>query len=133
MLTAEISCCSYAVPTFPAPGARIRRTPEIDAAVAEQKRAFKAKFGREIQEGDPLIFDPNADEPQPMPHEDMMQVWDALCNIMIEAGVDPASVYASRKLGRMPTAASMKRMTEDEAEAWRAAVDEYHAMYATVQ
>jgi hypothetical protein len=38
-------------------------TPEVYAALKEQREAFRKKFGRDPGPGDPVIFDPLADKP----------------------------------------------------------------------
>ena len=46
-----------------------RRVPlnkEMIAILDEQRERFKAKFGREPRGEDPILFDENADTPQPM-------------------------------------------------------------------
>ena len=41
-------------------------TPEMAEALSLQREAFIAKFGREPGPDDPLLFDPDADTPQPV-------------------------------------------------------------------
>jgi hypothetical protein len=41
------------------------------------------------------------------------------------AGVDPATIYASRKTGRMVTKQNMKYLTKEEINEWNAAINEY--------
>ena len=39
---------------------------EVTAALDEQKRRFREKFGRDAGPEDPIFFDPDADTPQPI-------------------------------------------------------------------
>jgi hypothetical protein len=45
--------------------------PEMMDALEEQKAAFRAKFGREPGPKDPIFFDPDAEEPRPIPIEQL--------------------------------------------------------------
>lgn len=44
-------------------------TPELKAALDENRQAFIEKFGREPRDDDPVFFDPDADEPVPISAE----------------------------------------------------------------
>ena len=62
---------------------RVQMPPELRALMEEQVTAFREKFGRDPAPEDPLIFDPDADEPQPLPKESVDRVF----ALMEEAGL----------------------------------------------
>jgi hypothetical protein len=52
----------------------IRLPVEAEAAVESARRAFVAKFGREPGPDDPVFFNPDADEPEPMTAEQVAAI-----------------------------------------------------------
>ena len=58
--------------------ARAIEKPQVKRAIADARKEFIAKFGREPLEGEPLIFDPDFDTPTPYTDEKMT-------NMMVEA------------------------------------------------
>jgi hypothetical protein len=50
---------------------RIDLSPEAVEALEEQRRRFVEKFGREPGPHDPVFFNPDADEPEPLSDEQM--------------------------------------------------------------
>jgi hypothetical protein len=92
-----------------------------------QLEAFRAKFGRDMGPDDPFFFDPLADTPQFQAPEQVDQAIGFLAELMGDAGVDPAAIFAFKKTGGLlPTETTHLR--PDEMEEWSAAVDEYHAL-----
>jgi hypothetical protein len=61
-----------------------------------QLEAFRKKFGRDPRKGEPLIFDPDADEPVPYPAKKMEA---ELAEAFRKAGVPPQIIYAFKKTG----------------------------------
>ncbi|HEX7290959.1 MAG TPA: putative toxin-antitoxin system toxin component, PIN family [Conexibacter sp.] len=61
---------------------RVQMAPELRSLLDEQAAAFREKFGREPGPGDPVFFDPDADEPRPMSQETI----DRMTMLMEEAG-----------------------------------------------
>src|SRR5258707_6315672 len=51
--------------------ARAMEKPQVKRAMADARKDFIAKFGREPLEGEPLIFDPDFDTPTPYTDEKM--------------------------------------------------------------
>jgi hypothetical protein len=97
------------------------------AVYRRQLRAFRKKFGREMRPDDPFFFDPAADKPQVRAPEYADEALVLLMELMGEAGVDAAAIYAFRKTrGLFPTPA--RPLTGDETEEWTAAVEEYHSL-----
>jgi hypothetical protein len=70
--------------------------PFIDQMLHEQFTASRKKFGREPQDGDPVFFDPNADNPVPIPDQ---EIDDAFMFLLKDA--PPQIVYAYKKTGRV--------------------------------
>jgi hypothetical protein len=94
-----------------------------------QLSAFRSKFGREMGPDDPFFFDPHADSPRFRPPEDAGVALDCIAEMMTEAGVDAAAVYAFRRTrGLFP--GSGAAFTEDETAEWNAAIDEYYSRRA---
>jgi hypothetical protein len=97
---------------------------EIDI-YRQQTMAFRRKFGRDMGADDPFFFDPEADTPCFRSPAAAGYAVEKLAELMEQAGVAPAHVYAFRKTGGLlpPGAASL---TPPEIEEWEAAVAEYY-------
>ena len=52
---------------------------QLQEALAEQKRAFEEKFGREPTPDDPVFFDPDEDEPTEIGIEKLITVLKEAC------------------------------------------------------
>jgi len=63
----------------------------VRQALIWQQEAFKEKFGREWQEGDPLFVDPDSDVPKPYPEDRMRR---ELLELMQQAETPPEIIYA---------------------------------------
>jgi hypothetical protein len=115
-----------------APEARAKEAIPIDdttaEAIAEQKRLFREKFGREPGPDDPLFFNPESAVPEFLSVESQEETWSALVQAAGESGMDPALVYAINKTGRIVTEQNMKFLTDADLQEWNDAVDEYHQM-----
>jgi hypothetical protein len=96
---------------------------EIDV-YRRQTSAFRRKFGREMGPGDPFFFDPDADTPRFRNANDAGYALARLAELLRQAGLDAAHVYAFQKTGGLlpPGVASL---TAQEVEEWEAAVAEY--------
>ena len=67
-----------------------RRVPlnkEMIAILDEQRERFKAKFGREPRGEDPILFDENADTPQPMALDEIER---EVLEFLAAVNLDPA-------------------------------------------
>ena len=91
-------------------------------ALLEQRAAFRAKFGRDPGPNDPLLFDPDKDEPTPIGEAKL----DAeMLEAMRKSGVPPQIIFAYRKTGRL-LLEGRRDLYPPEAQAeWDAAIDEY--------
>ena len=91
-----------------------------------QTTAFRRKFGRNMRPDDPFFFDAEGDTPHFRSPDDAPYVLEKLAELMQQAGMEAADVYAFRKTGGLmpPGAASL---APQEVEEWEAAVAEYYA------
>jgi hypothetical protein len=107
----------------------VRMTPRVFDAVSEQRSAFVKKFGREPGPGDPLFFDPDADEPTQMsPVKFEAEVLEA----MRKTGTPPEFVYAYRKTGLLGIGDQSAWPPERRRE-WEEAIREYFALETSVK
>lgn len=104
---------------------KVPLTPEMEAALKEQRRAFKKKFGRYPKDGDPIFFDPDADTPQPIKPEKMQA---EMMKAMKIAGTPADIIYAYRKTGLLLTERHSKNYSAEAKAEWQAAIDEYHSL-----
>lgn len=106
--------------------------PELKAALEDQVRSFREKFGREPGPGDPLLFDPESDTPQPISSKEMDEISRRIAQAMGDAGVDPALIYATQKTDRFapPSEAALDAMSPEDKAEWQAAIDEYETIAA---
>jgi hypothetical protein len=106
--------------------------PELKAALQDQLRGFREKFGREPGAGDPVFFDPDADTPQPISSKQMDEISQKINQVMGEVGIDPALIYATQKTGRIapPSEWAYDAMSPEEKAEWHAAIDEYETIAA---
>lgn len=87
-----------------------------------QFAAFEAKFGRPPTGDDPVFFDPNADQPAPIPEDRLTAL---MVSAMTEAGIDPRCVETYRRTGIVATKANLPLMPPGD-------VLDYLAAYAEV-
>ena len=111
----------------------IKITPDMAAVLESRIKAFREKFGREPGPGDPIFFDPDADQPQTRSEAQQNARWESICNKMLAVGCDPAIVYAARKTKRIVTQANRKNLTPAQLAEWNDAVDEYRSMKGPAQ
>jgi hypothetical protein len=90
-------------------------------------KAFRKKFGREPGPGDPIFFDPDADQPRIRSEAQQNSIWESICNKMLTVGCDPAIVYAARKTQRIVSQANRKNLTPAELAEWNDAIEEYQS------
>ena len=100
-------------------------SPETRVLLRQRRDIFREKFGRDPRPMDPLLFDPDADEPRPL---DEHRVKAAMVEAMRHAGFDPAAIYAFQKTDLIATTRNAEDLTGDELEAWQAAVHEYRLL-----
>jgi hypothetical protein len=98
---------------------------ETRALLQQRQDVFRAKFGRDPRPMDPLLFDPDADEPRPL---DEQRVKAAMVEAMGSAGFDPAAIYAFQKTDLIAITQDAGDLEGDDLAAWRAAMYEYHVL-----
>lgn len=106
-----------------------RRVPlnkEMITILDEQKRRFRNKFGRDPRPEDPILFDENADTPQPMALDEIER---EVLEFMAAVNLDPAFIYAYKVTGRLVTEDNLHLLTEEEIQEWGDAVAEYQRLH----
>jgi hypothetical protein len=107
---------------------RLDLSPQAIEIFKRQERAFQEKFGRPMGPGDPIFFDPDADEPQPLPEGTLEREFDeyVIPNALRLFGDDyRAVVFASWVTRRMISEETRHWLTAAEEEEWTSAIDEY--------
>jgi hypothetical protein len=102
------------------------RSPEIADAMQRQHQAFIDKFGREPGPGDPIFFDPDADEPQPI---DLTKLEAITVEAMQAAGMPPELVYAYQQTGVLPMEGAAVPVDDEDLEAFSEAVERYRRLH----
>jgi hypothetical protein len=102
----------------------VNMTPEVHAMLLAQQEAFRKKFGRDPGPGDPVFFDPTADEPTPLTKSDQ-EIENEVLEAMRKAGAPPQILYAYRKTGLIGVKGKMENWPADSRKAWDNAVNEY--------
>jgi hypothetical protein len=102
-----------------------QRLPLDAALLKEQFEAFRKKFGRDPKADDPIFFDPESDQPRPMPDSVMAEAFSELEAALNEIGAPPAVIYAVRKTNRLVTEENKRYLSAPEQEEWDAAISEY--------
>src|ERR1700730_17734193 len=74
----------------------LKMPPEAEEAINAQREAFRRKFGRDWGPGDPVFFDPDADQPTPM---SSVRLEAEILEAMRKAGTPPEIIYAYKKTG----------------------------------
>jgi hypothetical protein len=109
------------------PAGAVQMTPEMQAALLQQRDAFRKEFGRDPGPGDPVFFDPDADEPKPLSEGASNgeggdpEVLEA----MRKAGVAPEFLYAYRKTGLIGVEGKVDAWPPDRRKEWEDAVKEF--------
>ncbi|HEV2375054.1 MAG TPA: hypothetical protein VGS19_23205 [Streptosporangiaceae bacterium] len=104
----------------------LRLDQDQKAMLEAQFRRFEEKFGRPPGLSDPVFFDPNADQPQPM---SLPAVETATVGMLESAGVCPAWVYAYQHTdGLLPRPDGTFATQADQAE-WDETVARYLSLH----
>jgi hypothetical protein len=110
-------------------GTTLRLGAGTTALLQGQVRRFEEKFGRPPGPDDPLFFDPDADEPRPVP---VLHVEQTTVDMLTAAGTSPAWIYAYRNTGGLlPRPDGTFRTDRDRAE-WNQAVDRYTHLHPDI-
>lgn len=88
----------------------------------------RARTARRTRSGDPLFFDPDADEPRPWGSAKVAAAEAAFVEAARKAGLDQALIYAFRKTGRIVSEENAGHLSAEALEEWQAAVQEYRAL-----
>jgi hypothetical protein len=100
----------------------MRLGPDAGVLFQAQTRAFEEKFGRPPGPDDPIFFDPDADEPRPMPAAGMES---ATTTMLTAAGICGAWVYACQHTDGLLPRPDGSFNTEADAREWQGNVDRY--------
>jgi hypothetical protein len=102
---------------------KVLRLDRGDTAVLQaQVRRFEAKFGRPPGPEDPLFFDPDADQPQPV---SLAGIEQATVGMLEAAGICPAWIYAHQHTGGLLPRPDGTFVTDADHAEWTEAVDRY--------
>lgn len=96
--------------------------PVLVAALEDARQRFVQKFGREPGPGDPIVFDEDADTPQPA---DPKKLELEMLAAMLAAGTPAHLIFAFRKTGLIVTKGSYRRLSRRNKRAWDAAMAEW--------
>ena len=100
----------------------IRVDPDQAAVLEAQVRRFEEKFGRPPGPDDPLFFDPDADEPQPV---SLTGLETETVGMLEAAGISPAWIYAYQHTdGLLPRPDGSFASARDQAE-WDEVISRY--------
>ena len=100
----------------------IALSPEALEAIKRQLEAFRRKFGRDPNDNDPILFDPDADEPVPLSDEKYERM---VIEAMAEVGISQAMIFAFKRTGRIVTDTNKHLLTPEELQEWNDAIEEY--------
>lgn len=100
-------------------------SPETRVLLKQCQDVFREKFGRNPHPMDPLLFDPDAEEPRPLAED---RVKGAMVEAMRRAGFAPAAIYAFQKTDLVSTTRNAEDLSGEDLEEWRSAIQEYHLL-----
>ncbi|MFG7943768.1 hypothetical protein [Streptomyces cacaoi] len=98
------------------------RGQELLESLRGQRHDFREKFGRDPEPGDPLFFDPGADEPTRLTKEYFDNMMLEMAERAMEEGIDPAYIHAWREVGYVVTEETRSMFTAAEVLAFSRAV-----------
>jgi hypothetical protein len=99
--------------------------PRIVQRATRLRAEFIAKFGREPNADEPLVFDPNSGVPRPFRHPDVNP---RVVARMIATAVAPQIVHAYERTGLIVSTKSAQTMPPQKLREYQAAIEEYHAV-----
>ena len=97
-------------------------SPAAMGMLKQMRQAFIDKFGREPGPDDPIIFDPDADEPQSYPEEKFVA---QTVEHMFAVGIDPRIIWAYVRTGLLVTETNLPPLDPEDLADWTQALDEY--------
>ncbi|WP_159393790.1 hypothetical protein [Streptomyces sp. NRRL F-5755] len=86
----------------------------LHESLESQLEAFREKFGREPEPGEPLFFDPDADEPTQLTRDYFDDLLLDMAERAADMGIDPAFLHAWRELGYVVTEENRSMFTTAE-------------------
>jgi hypothetical protein len=107
---------------------KIPVAPKLRNILDQQRVAFVQKFGREPGPGDPILFDPNADQPTPFSEDQLNR---SMTEGLLLMQVPHRFIYGFLKSGIFLTEANHKHVDPSAREAWDQALDEYDSFVAS--
>lgn len=111
---------------FDESGTRPQEKRETVEALYLGNSEFQQKFGRDPRPNDPIFFDPDSDEPSPLPPDTLNKIWEQLADAMVCQGViSPEAGYAMKETGMLVREKTKKFMNEDQRREWNRAIEEY--------
>ncbi len=110
-------------------GRKRQRSQLLDPSelLREQFEVFEKKFGRPPRQGDPIFFDPDADEPRQLSIEELNR---EILSVMRASDVPPQIIYAFKKTGMILSERLKDEYPAEKVATWEAAIDEYFALEA---
>ncbi len=103
---------------------QVALSPAAVGLLKQLHQAFVEKFGREPGPTDPVLFDPDADEPRPMPEDKLVA---EMVASMVAVGVDWAIIWAFIRTGLLVTEMNLPLLDADDLKQWIDAIHEYDA------
>jgi len=97
-------------------------SPEELEAIERQPEAFRKKLGRDPKDSDPILFDPDADEPVPLSEQKYERM---MIEAMAEVGISQAMIFAFKRTGRIVTEVNKHLLTPEELREWNDTIEEY--------
>ena len=94
----------------------------LKLAVEESRKAFFPKFGRLPGPNDPVIFDPDANEPTPI---DPIKMRQEMGSVMKDAGIPGMLIYAYEKTGILLSEVNEHLFSQSDLDEYDAAIAEY--------
>jgi hypothetical protein len=107
---------------------KIPVTPEFRNIMDKQRAAFSKKFGREPGPGDPILFDPNADQPTPFSEDQLNR---SMTEGLLLMQVPHRFIYGFLKSGIFLTEVNRQHVDPSAREVWNQALDEYDSFVAS--
>jgi hypothetical protein len=96
---------------------------EMAEILQDLRQAFIAEHGREPGPDDAVFPDM-----PPLEHMEHQMI-----EIMKQAGIDPAIIYATEKTGRIVSEENMDLLSDAELQEWDDAIEEYHAKHGSTE
>lgn len=100
-------------------------TPALKAALGQQERAFKEKFGRAPNPDDPIFFDPDCDTPSIM---DEQKLTLQIAYAMADAGIEGRLIFCWVMTGLILTEETYETAETEVRTAWDSACEEWAAL-----